>query len=207
MVKTLKIFVILASLQFGEAQVREKQHSINPVLKSFMVPGWGQYDLNKTQRGNKYLMLEGTLILTYWSSLKISKIQKNNYIAYAVEHANLSKAGKDHNYWVDIGNYNSLEEYNSEHLRNRENDALYSNNSTWSWNWNFNANRTNFEKRRINSDRWKQAAKFLGGGIVLNHIISVIDVVYLRRLQKLKLTQKEIKLELEPEGIGICLYF
>ncbi|MEE8437808.1 MAG: hypothetical protein V3S22_05660, partial [Candidatus Neomarinimicrobiota bacterium] len=83
----------------------------------------------------------------------------------------------------------------------------YSNNSTWNWNWDFTANRTNFEKRRINSDKWRQAAKFLGGSIVLNHIISVIDVVYLRRLQKLKLTQKEINWELNANGMGIWLYF
>jgi len=208
MVKTLKICLILLFLSPSvRTQPKDNQEKINPTVKSFLIPGWGQHSLLKPRRGNKFIILESTLIISYLASLEISNRKKKNYIAYALQHANVSKAGKDHNYWVDIGNYNNLYDYNAEHLRNRDMDALYIKNSTWDWNWDLSARRTNFEKQRISSDQWRRTATFIMGGIVLNHIISLIDAVYLSRLQAAETEKNAINWELNQKGFTLCLYF
>jgi len=46
-------------------------------------------------------------------------------------------------------------------------------------------NRKYFEKMRIKSDTWKLRASFLVGGMVVNHIISAIDALYLFRLSNI----------------------
>ena len=52
------------------------------------------------------------------------------------------------------------------------------------WDWNKNhANRKKFENMRIDSDKYFLAGKFLIGGIIMNHIISSINTLYITRLK------------------------
>ena len=52
------------------------------------------------------------------------------------------------------------------------------------WDWNKNhANRKKFENMRIHSDKYFLAGKFLIGGIIMNHIISSINTLYITRLK------------------------
>ena len=51
------------------------------------------------------------------------------------------------------------------------------------WDWNKNdAKRKKFENMRIDSDKYFLAGKFLIGGIIMNHIISGINTLYINRL-------------------------
>jgi hypothetical protein len=94
--------------------------SIDPVFKSLILPGWGQYDLGYKERSRAYLYIETGILLSIFFSTKYSNEIKRNYIAFASDHAFVNSRDKDHEFWVDIGNYNSVIEYNDEHLRNRE---------------------------------------------------------------------------------------
>ena len=89
-------------------------------------------------------------------------------------------------FWVDIGNYNSINDYNNEHLRNREFGDLYPQNNKWSWNWNSEKNRTYFESKRIQSDKLKLFSSFTLGALFVNHFVSSIDALYLKRLMSQK---------------------
>ncbi len=155
----------------------------NPVIQSAILPGWGELTLGNLRRARIFNISEGFLWLTFFTNVTASEIQRKNYIAYAAEHAAVSTTGKDHKFWVDMGNFKSLDDYNAEHLRNRDLNDLYPNQSTWNWTWDSAQNRSKFERMRINSDLWKQGATFVAGGIVLNHFLSVIDVIYIKRIQ------------------------
>jgi len=110
------------------------------------------------------------------------------YRALAQEHAGVDPVEKNYQYWVDIGNYNTLDEFNDEHLRWREGERIYPRDGTWDWTWDSASNRHRYERSRITADRWLLAGKFLAGGLVLNHIFSAIDVVYLKNKSGAKLT-------------------
>ena len=152
------------------------------MIKSILLPGWGQKALGRKKSARVYNYFESGLILTIVGSSTFSNITIKNYIAFASEHARLSSSGKDHKYWVDIGNYNSIDDYNNEHLRNREISDLYPYSNKWRWNWDSEANRKAFEDKRITSDQMQLIATFGFGALVLNHAISAIDVLYLKRL-------------------------
>ena len=152
------------------------------MIKSIIIPGWGQKSLNYHDRARLFNYLESGIILMIIGTSTYSDILKKNYIAFASEHARLSSSGKDHKYWVDIGNYNSIDDYNNEHLRNREISDLYPYSNKWRWNWDSEANRKAFEDKRITSDQMQLIATFGFGALVLNHAISAIDVLYLKRL-------------------------
>ena len=175
----LIILLICAGLCNG--QVKEERE-LDPVIKSILLPGWGQKALGRKKRARVYNYFESGLILTIVGSSTFSNITIKNYIAFASEHAAISSSEKNHKYWVDIGNYDSITDYNDEHLRNREMDDLYPDDKKWSWDWDTDANRKAFEKKRISSDQLKLAATFGIGALVVNHIVSAIDVLYLKRV-------------------------
>lgn len=183
--KSYKIIflIVLSTINISLAQgVFKITSKIPPTIKSAILPGWGEYDLNKSSRGNFFLTTEIIgVALTTFSYVKSSNIA-TTYQAIAAEHANVIGDGKNHQFWVDIGNYDSQIDYNEEHLRWRKFDNLYPNEANWNWNWDTEEKRKKFENLRIESDRMKLAGKFFIGGIILNHIISAIDVYYLKNI-------------------------
>ncbi len=183
--KSYKIIflIVLSTINFSLAQgVIKITSKIPPTIKSAILPGWGEYDLNKSSRGNFFLTTEIIgVALTTFSFVKSGNIA-TSYRAIAAEHANVISDGKNHQFWVDIGNYASQIDYNAEHLRWREFDNLYPNEANWNWDWDTEEKRKEFEDLRIESDRMKLAGKFFIGGIILNHIISAIDVYYLKNI-------------------------
>ena len=158
--KTSKIVFILFifSNVLLYSQIRADQ-KLDPVFKSLIIPGWGQKTLGKPKRARFYNYIESGILLTLISSSTFSNIEKKNYKAFASRHAGISSSGKDHKYWVDIGNYNSINAYNDEHLRNREIDDLYS-----------------------DDNKLELFATFSVGALILNHLISSIDALYLKRI-------------------------
>ena len=183
--KSYKIIflIFLSTINFLLAQDDLKITSkIPPTVKSAILPGWGEYELKNSSRGNFFLTTEIIgIALTTFSYIKSNNIS-TTYQAIAAEHAHVVVNGKNHQFWVDIGNYNSQIDYNAEHLRWREFDNLYPDEVNWNWDWDTEEKRKEFEDLRVESDRMKLVGKFFIGGIVLNHIISVIDVYYLKNI-------------------------
>jgi len=130
--------------------------------------------------------VESGLVLSIIGSTTYANILKKNYIAYAVAHAAVSSSGKSHKYWVDIGNFSTIEDYNDEHLRNREMDDIYEVSPQWGWVWDSDSHRDFFEQKRILSDQMKQVASFGVGAMILNHMVSAIDALYLKRIGREK---------------------
>ena len=182
--KLILISFIVCNLKlYGQIQNEPK---LDPVIKSLIIPGWGQKSLGKPKRARLFNYIESGILITLISSSTFSNIEKKNYIAFASKHAAISSSGKDHKYWVDIGNYNSLEDYNNEHLRNREMDDLYPDDNKWSWDWDLDSNRKIFENKRIRADQLELFATFSVGALVLNHIVPSIDALYLKKISSNK---------------------
>ena len=183
-INQVKSSTVIFLLFFTELMICQpvNKKNVDPVIKSFFVPGWGQNELGYKSRSKKYIYIEVGILLSLYTSSKYSNEIKRNYIAYAAKHAEVITKGKDREYWVDIGNYNTLSDYNSEHLRNREAGDLYPQTKKWNWSWDTSANRKYFESRRIYSDKLKLFSTFAMGGLFLNHFVSSIDALYLKRL-------------------------
>ena len=184
LVIALVITQVLYTQQLGPA-VDHQKPLISPVVKSLVFPGWGEYSLDNQTRGRVFVLSETILLLAILGSYSVAQRKETEYKAYAAEHAGIDPLGKNRQFWVDIGNYSSLFTYNEEHLRWRDFNALYENNDTWAWAWDSNNNRERFENTRIASDIWRLRGSFLIGGVVLNHIVSAIDALYLSKISNI----------------------
>jgi len=174
----------------------------NLMWKSLILPGWGESTLGIQKKARIFYTTEAAL----WTSALASGIFSNYFMqtskAYSAEHAGVDVSGKSAQYWIDIGNYNSMDLYNAEHQRWRDVESLYSTESTWYW--DSENSRKKFENMRISGDRWALTLKFLGAGLVMNRIISAIDVIYLGRGNEEQITLMPI---LDKSKIGYQLTF
>jgi hypothetical protein len=194
----------LYTQQLGPA-ADQKKPIISPVVKSLVFPGWGEYSLDNQIRGRIFVLSETVLLLAILGSYSVAQRQETEYKAYAAEHAGIDPIGKDRQFWVDIGNYSSLFLFNEEHLRWREFKSLYEDNDTWAWAWDSGNNRERFENMRIASDSWSLRGSFLIGGVVLNHIVSAIDALYLSKISNIKETVVYPYYNLHSDKMGISL--
>ena len=174
---------------------------IHPIAKSFLMPGSGERDLGYYESSKLFMQFEILLFTACYSAFKASDLIEEKYISYAAKHAGAT-IPIDERYWTDIGNYNSNNDFDSEHLRMRD-----SKEGQWSehpWNWQLDyIKRKKFENMRIKSDKYFLVGKFLVGGIIMNHIISSINTLYILRINE------DNTLSLKPsiqQSNGICRY-
>ncbi|MBC8215086.1 MAG: hypothetical protein H8E64_01045 [Candidatus Marinimicrobia bacterium] len=163
----------------------------HPILKSFIIPGTGEASIGYSERGRTFIIAEATLWLSVVGSFLISNMEENKYIAYAAEYGGVNIQRKDRLFWVDIGNYDSRDDFIQEHLRFRDYAAVNryridEDSDPWDWQWDTSKHQERFESMRISSDKWALTGQFLIGGIILNHVISAIDVMYLKRMDAIE---------------------
>ena len=173
-----KNFVVILFL-LNISVLSNKIFGMHPSLQSAVMPGWGQTTLKNKKHARAFAFIEFTLWTTYIGSYTFSNHQKNKYRSFATKHASVNPENKNHNYWVDIGNYIDIEHHNEEHLRWRTFDQLYAEKDKWYW--DSYENMKKFESMRINSDLLKKNCEYILGAITLNHIISAIDSLYITR--------------------------
>lgn len=178
--KAILTLLLLSSISIG------KGIKLHPMVKSALLPGWGESSMLYSEKARFFRMSEITLLTSCLGAYTFSEHQKSVYRSYAAEHAGITASGKDRRFWVDIGNYDNRDDHNAEHLRFREFDELYEIKNETQWDWDSKKNRDHYEAIRIRSDKFALTGKFLIGGIVLNHIISAIDALYLYRLNKVE---------------------
>ncbi|MCH7762911.1 MAG: hypothetical protein IIB95_04125 [Candidatus Marinimicrobia bacterium] len=178
---------------------------ISPVVKSFILPGLGEYALNEPGRGRTFIISETALWTSFAGALIISNNYTDRFQAFAADNAGVVPDGKNQQFWIDIGNYDSRDDHNEEHLRFREYNALYPNDAKWVWIWSSEKNRKQYRDYRISSDQWLLTAQFVAGGIVLNHIVSAIDALYLQRISHIQKITVVPMVDYEKSASGIAL--
>ncbi|HIA90793.1 MAG TPA: hypothetical protein EYO13_00770 [Candidatus Marinimicrobia bacterium] len=198
--KTVIIISLFCAIAFGQ-----NSNGLSPIVKSFLLPGWGEYTLEKPNRGRIFILSETAL----WTSFAGALIVSNNYTdlfqAYAADYAGVETSGKDRQFWVDVGNYESLNGHNEEHLRFRDYDAIYPMNSEWHWEWTSEEKRLQYRDYRVASDTWALGAKFIAGSIVMNHIVSAIDALYLQRISQIEAVSMQPLINMENGYSGLTL--
>ena len=155
---------------------------IHPIAKSFLMPGLGERDLGYHKSSKFFMHSEIVLFTACYSAFKTSDLIEYKYISYAAKHAGATTP-IDERYWTDIGNYNSNNDFDSEHLRMRDSKEGQWSDHPWDWQSN-HIKRKKFENMRIKSDKYFLAGKFLVGGLIMNHIISSINTLYILRINE-----------------------
>lgn len=152
----------------------EKKNVSTAVLYSLLLPGMGELYVGDYGTGKYFTIIEGALWLTMGAYDWYATGLRDDARRFAMQHAHISLAGKDDQYFVDIGEFRNVYDYNEQILRNRSPELLY-NPATAYWNWDNDANRFQFTDLRIASDERFNDMRFVAAAIALNHIVSAIN--------------------------------
>lgn len=186
---------------------REKKSVTMAFFYSLLIPGLGEAYIGRPVYTKIFLSLEvlgwGLLIGNYEH---VSWLQ-NDYKNFARQHAGVGQDSKDDGYWIDIGKYDTIYEYNEQRRRDRDVDAIYEENAINYWRWDSHKNRLDYDGRRIHSRELEQDEVYYIGGIVLNHLVSAINALRLAKAYNRNLNQNSwqmgVKLDTYQKGISL----
>mgnify|MGYP001240776538 CR=1 FL=1 len=188
--------VLLCSLNaINPRPIENSKISKSPILKSLVIPGLGELSLGQKKRAKLFGGLEIALWLLVAESIQSKEKFQSNMISYAAIHAGASLKGKDHQFALDVANYLSVEDFNQEQQRMRLSGRVYSTDD-YNWKWDSQDHQEqywNYIRRRAKA---RKIGMFAIGGMIVNRIVSGINVSYLNKSKQSKISIKFRPLDL-----------
>ncbi|MFQ5602384.1 MAG: hypothetical protein ACE5HS_03880 [bacterium] len=184
-----------------QAKVQPKSKG-RAFLQSLILPGWGQYYAGSKSMMKMFIVTE---VLT-WASYIGFTTWKNwladDYRTFAVTHAGVDLEGKSERYFVDVGNFRDIFEFNQAQLRDRDVASLYPETAEFFWRWDSAENQQKFETLRIRSDRAGNRAEFALAAVFLNHLLSAIHSTLAVHKFNKQLAQLKLGLRMDVKGLA-----
>ncbi len=162
---------------------------------SFLLPGLGEAYAGDFSSGKYSLGIEIALVSGLISTVVYANSLESDYQILARNSASVSSGQKSEQFWKDISNYSSWENFNNERLKDRNYDGMYSKNNYWSW--ESEEQRKDYRSKRISSDQAFQSAYYFIAAMGLNRLISIINAVRSTAEFNNNLT-KNLKLHVTP---------
>jgi len=148
------------------------------LVRSLILPGWGELKMEETQRSRVLMAADLSIFVTYLLGKSFNASYIDQYKAYGMLYADADMVGKDYSFAVNMSNYNSMDEYNQD-MSNRKNyDDIYDD-PGYNWEWDSTSKRLKFNGMRESSIVSSKFAEFAVAGLIINRVISAIDVLYL----------------------------
>ena len=194
------LLLIILCLTYLTAQM---QLDAKTKLQSLVIPGWGEQTLGESKRAQSFFIREAAFWLFYIGVKKTSDWYESDYTAFAELHADVDMVGKNYLFAVNLGHYDSIEEFNDTKERQRQVENKYEKDKGLEWQWDNSANRIKYDEMRIKSVTYDKYARFAVGGLILHRLVSFIDVIYLERTN----LQVHIDPQLEQEFSSMKLNF
>ena len=148
------------------------------IIYSLILPGMGELYAGNYSSG-KYLTIADALLWgTYIGFDVYGNIRKSDYKAFAASNGGVNNTGKSDAYYTTIGNYISIDEYNNQQALERNFSNIYDVNQYY-WNWKTNDQRSTYRNMWTSSESAYNNLRFVAGALILNRVISIINVVRL----------------------------
>lgn len=169
---------------------------------SLLVPGLGEHYAGDFGAATYLLIAEGSLWLTYAAFDIYGTSLRNDARTYAALYAGIDPRGKDDQFYVDIGNFINVQEFNERRLQDRQPERLYDPQAGYGWQWVSDAARAEFKDRRLAAETALNNRKFVVAAIVVNHLVSAINAARIALAHNNALLQSLNALELSAELSG-----
>jgi len=181
-INIILIVLIVSIPAIGEQS--EKQLPRATILKSALIPGWGEHDYQSHSRGYLFNGIETTLWI-FAGLAYTSAVQHENDLFYAAsEYGQITNPHLKSDVFLDrVSKYDNMDEYNEQMLRNRQWDRVYSAEDGEYWEWESFDKRVDFFNIKTKRWQWRQRLTYTFGAIALNHLVSSMDALYLKRNQ------------------------
>lgn len=161
------------------------------LMKSALLPGWGQHSLGHRTRGYVFMGVEAVTWLGAGLSWLESSWSRDDYVSLAMAEAGIDADGRSTQFLDDLADFSSSAEYN-DYIRSLaryyypdDPDAqreYYDNHARYGsdgWSWASEAAREHFYDRLKDSRNWSRRAVYIAGFALVNRAVSAIDAALL----------------------------
>lgn len=153
----------------------QKKSVLLGIAYSLILPGLGDIYAKRGETGVYFVAADLGLWLTYGGFQAYGHWVKRDARTFATQKSGADFSDKQGQFEVDLGNFDSIDDYNQAKLRNREYDLLYDVTSSYSWRWSTEADRLQFKNQRIRGDEIIRNSQFVLGALVVNRIIAAVS--------------------------------
>ncbi len=168
---------------------------------SLLLPGMGELYVGNYTTGKYFTMVEGALWLTMGGYDWYATGLRDDSRRFAIEHAQVNINGKDDQYFVDIGEFQNIYDYNEQILRNRQPQNVYSPTTSY-WSWDSDANRLRYSDLRVSSDERFNDMRFVAAAIAVNHVVSAVNAARLAILHNRSADAQSGAIDIHADIIG-----
>ncbi len=161
-------------------------------IYGLLIPGMGHVYTKKFDTGKYFMISEAVIWLTYAAFSIYGNWLLDDSYDYATLHAGVQVGDKarDDQFFVDIANYNNVDEYNNEKLRFGEYDKIYYPEQGYGFYWDTEESREVYRDNKIAGDRTLNDRLFVVGAVLVNHLVSAISAVFAANSYNDELTKK-----------------
>lgn len=169
----------------------EKSLSIGSAfIRSAVLPGWGQKYAGANTSARNFFIAEAVLWVGVIANNVYGHWLKDDYRLFAASHAGVDLMGKSDKYFVDLGNYKNVEEYNQATLRQRDVNSLYDPN-THDWQWDTASNLEKYSNTRRSSAQAFSRSETFVGFVLVNHLVSGVHAAWKAHRKNATLQRKQ----------------
>jgi hypothetical protein len=145
------------------------------VIYSLLLPGMGELYAGDYSSGKFFTGADGVLWLSLYAVDAHANSIQDDARTYAALHAGFDPAGKDDEYYSDVGNFNDVYAFNEQVLRDRDAYKLYDPTSPDYWKWDAESNREVYRGQRVEADGMFNNTRFVVAGLLANRVLSAIN--------------------------------
>ncbi|MCH8496148.1 MAG: DUF5683 domain-containing protein [Balneolales bacterium] len=172
----LVITMVLAGFGSIQAQQLDEKSPSGAMLRSLVMPGWGQYYTNSSDwnRGRAHFIADIALIGGYFGvTLNANRLEINRN-TFAQQHAGANLDSRGRNYRLNVSEFNSIYAYNDYQERTRNWDRIINNTDELFWQWDSESNRREFMSLNNRIDQNRQQLPAIASLMIVNRVIAGI---------------------------------
>jgi hypothetical protein len=173
-----KIDLSTEQINMQTAMQSGKKNAGLAIFYSLLLPGMGELYAGSYESGKYFTIAEGAIWLTYTGMAVYGSSKKDNYKAYAQAYAGVNNSGKDEDYYANVGNYSSIEQFNTEKALEGNFDDMYDMEKDY-WSWQTEQQRKDYRGLWTSSENAYNNMQFAIGALVLNRLVSAINAARL----------------------------
>jgi len=166
------------NISFYNAPKLEKKNPGLAICLSLLLPGMGELYAGSFDEGKYFTMADGVLWGTVIGLNSFGNWKRDNYKSFARTYAGINPDGKDEDFYANIGDYLSVEDYNRYEDLQRNFGAVYNTTKNY-WNWGTDSRRKEYRDMWRSSEQAFNSIRFAVGALILNRIISIVNAVRL----------------------------
>ncbi|MEA1980985.1 MAG: hypothetical protein U9N54_08430 [candidate division Zixibacteria bacterium] len=176
-------------------------------IYSLVLPGMGEYYLDKRAKAKYYFGVEAACWIAYFSYRTYGSWKKDDLIDYANMHANASLENKSDEFIDMVGFYGDIYQFNDAGRVGDRDRPYLADTPDNHWYWQSEDDQAVYRNLKNRSREAYRRSNFVLGVAIVNRIVSVVDAIRdSKRLQReidsfSKTKNKKIKFDINPLSI------